>query len=257
VLHARCYILAATAFSGSLPRSCSSAPDALAPPLLTLSLLCSRSYTLPATLVLLGSRCSAVAALRSAFSPLCARCYALDEILNFLTPVVFCAAGCFAHFPGVFCASGVFYTNFPECSSHGSVLCAFLTNLAGVVRSEFPVCFAMSTAVLRTSGGREPRLVLGCYQSTGSVQNRGVQTPAPDAFHSWCRVQRSSVQVCSMVFPGVDYNRLKGGINVHCTCETHLDPVLITSGAIRMDRASYTPGEDAVSRVFLTSARVS
>jgi hypothetical protein len=114
----------------------------------------------------------------------------------------------------------------------------------------FPACFAISTGVFRASGGREPRLVLGCYQSTGSVQNRGVQTPGPDAFHSCCRVQRSSIPVCSMVLTGVDYNRLQGAINVLFRLKTHLDPVLITRGAMRMDQATYTPGRDAVSRGF-------
>jgi hypothetical protein len=53
-----------------------------------------------------------------------------------------------------------------------------------------------------------------------------------------------------MVLTGVDYDRLKGAINVHFRWETHLDPVLITRGAMRMDQATYTPGTDAVSRGF-------
>jgi hypothetical protein len=121
--------------------------------------------------------------------------------------------------------------------------------LRGVLRI-FPACFAISTGVFRISGGREPRLVLGCYQSAGSVQNRGVQTPGPDAFHSWCRVGRSSVQVCSKVFTGVDYDRLIGVIDDQSRCKTVLDPALKTRGVMRVDLASYTPGKDTMSRGF-------
>jgi hypothetical protein len=115
----------------------------------------------------------------------------------------------FTHFPGVFCSAGVFRSR------------------GGVLRI-FPGCFAISTGVFRTGDGRELRLALGCYQSTGSVQNRGVQTPGPGAFHSWCRVGRSSVQVCSKVFTGVDYDRLIGVIDDESRCKTLLDPALKT-----------------------------
>jgi hypothetical protein len=104
--------------------------------------------------------------------------------------------------------------------------------------------------VFGTSGGRELRLVLGCYPSTGSVQNRGVQTPGPDAFHSWCRVGRSSVQVCSKVFTGVEYDLLIGVIDDQSRCKTLLDPALKTRGVMRVDQASYTPGKDTMSRGF-------
>jgi hypothetical protein len=128
--------------------------------------------------------------------------------------------------------------------SAGVVLYAFsrrVLHRRGVLRI-FPACFAISTGVFRTSGGREPRLVLGYYQSTGPVQNRGVQTPGADAFHSWCRVQRSSVQVCSKVFTGVDYDRLIGVIDDQSRCKTLLDPALKTRGVMRVDHASYTQG---------------
>jgi hypothetical protein len=137
----------------------------------------------------------------------------------------------YTHFPGVFCSAGVFRSR------------------GGVLRI-FPGCFAISTGVFRTGDGRELRLVLGCYQSTGSVQNRGVQTPGPDAFRSWCRVGRSSVQVCSKVFTGVDYDRLIGVIDDQSQCKTLLDPALKTRGVMRVDQASYTPGKDTMSRGF-------
>jgi hypothetical protein len=119
----------------------------------------------------------------------------------------------------------------------------------GVLRI-FPGCFPISTGVFCAGDGRELRLVLGCYQSTGSIQNRGVQTPGPDAFHSWCRVGRSSVQVCSKVFTGVDYDRLIGVIDDQSRCKTLLDPALKTRGVMRVDQASYTPGKDTMSRGF-------
>jgi hypothetical protein len=142
------------------------------------------------------------------------------------------------NFPGVFCTVGVFYA-----------FSRRVLRRRGVLRI-FPAYFAISTGVFHTSGGREPRLVLGCYQSTGSVQNRGVQTPGPDAFHSWCRVGRSSVQVCSKVFTGVDYDRLIGVIDDQSRCKTLLDPALKTWGVVRVDQASYTPGKDTMSRGF-------
>jgi hypothetical protein len=146
--------------------------------------------------------------------------------------------GCFAQFPRVFPAGVVLYAFSRRVLRRRSVL------------RIFPACFAISTGVFRTVDGRELRLVLGCYQSTGSVQNRGVQTPGPDAFHGWGRVGRSSVQVCSKVFTGVDYDRLIGVIDDQSRCKTLLDPALKTWGVMRVDQASYTPGKDTMSRGF-------
>jgi hypothetical protein len=142
-------------------------------------------------------------------------CFAPAGVLR-IFPGVFCADGvfyaffraCFVPagvlriFPGVFCAGGVFYAfcggvlnQFPGVFHRLSVRFLRFSRLSvPALCTHFPGVFCTFPGVFRTGDRRELRLVLGCYRSTGSVQNRGVQTPGPDVFHSWCRVGRSSVQ---------------------------------------------------------------